>query len=70
MAAHAELTKRLNDKRLTFSDATAGCSTLTAGNATLDMQDLQDIIHACRASGFELIHTAGALKIRPKDTSL
>lgn len=70
MAAHSEITKHLSGKQLTFSDAAAGVSTLTAGNTTLDMKDLQDLINACRASGFELVHTAGALKIRPKDSTL
>jgi hypothetical protein len=70
MAAHSEITKLLNLKNVTFSDATAGVSTLAAGAATLEMKDLQDIINACRASGFELVHTAGALKIRPKDSTL
>lgn len=70
MAAHGEITKVLNNKNLAFSDATAGVSTLTAGNSTLSMQDLQDIINACRASGFEVVHTAGALKIRPKDSAI
>lgn len=70
MAAHPEITKVLSNKRLTFSDATAGVSTVTAGNTTLSMQDLKDLINACAASGFELVFTAGALKIRPKDTAL
>lgn len=70
MAAHSEITKHLSGKGWTFSDATAGISTLTAPNTTLDMQALQDLINVCRASGFELVHTAGALKIRPKDSSL
>jgi hypothetical protein len=69
MPGHAEVERVLSGKQKTFVSGT-GVITLTAGNTNLSMQDLQDIINACVASGQELVFTAGALKIRPKDSAL
>jgi hypothetical protein len=70
MAAHSEVTKALNKKRLSFDDSSPGITTLTAANTTLSMQDLRDIEHAAAGSGFELVFSNGALKIRPRDSAL
>ena len=69
MPGHPEVEKLLARKQLTFTSGT-GISTIVAANTNLSMQDLQDIINACRASGQELVFSAGALKIRPKDSTL
>ena len=70
MAAHSEVEKALNKKGLTFSSATAGISTLTAPNTNLSMQDLEDLINVAKANNHELVFTAGALKLRPWNSSL
>lgn len=69
MSGHLEVEKLLRQKRLTFTSGT-GISTIVAANTNLSMQDLQDIINSCLASGQELTFSAGALKIRPKDSTL
>jgi len=69
MPGHAEVERVLSGKNKTFVSGT-GVITLTAGNTNLSMQDISDIIHACQASGQELVFSAGALKIRPKDSTL
>lgn len=70
MAAHQEVEGHLGRKGITFSSATPGVSTITAPNTTLSMQTLSELIQVCQAEGHELVFTAGALKIRPKDSNL
>lgn len=70
MAAHASLERALDGKRLPYSSATAGVTTITAANTTLSMQDLEDIINAAKAANHEVVFTAGALKIRPTNSAL
>lgn len=70
MAAHAEINKHLDRLGLTYSTATAGVTTVTAGNTTLDFQRLTELARVAQAEGHELVFSAGALKIRPKDSAL
>jgi len=70
VGAHVEINKHLDRMGVTYSTATAGVTTVTAGNTTLDWKTLQEIERSAAAEGHELVFTAGALKIRPKDSNL
>jgi hypothetical protein len=70
MSAHSEIEGHLGRRGKTFSSATAGCATLTAPNTNFSHQELLELIDVCRSEGHELILTAGAMKIRPKDSTL
>lgn len=69
MPGHAQVEQYLNNKNKAFTSG-AGVTTLTAGQASFDQKELADLERACAASGQELVFTAGALKIRPKDSTL
>lgn len=70
MSAHSEVEKHLGLRGKTFSGATAGCATLTAGNTNFSHQELVELLDVCRVEGHEVTITAGAMKIRPKDSTL
>jgi len=70
MAAHQNVQKFLDEKNKTYSTATAGVTTLTAANTNFDMKELEEMIRAAKGAGCELVLTAGALKIRPRDSAL
>lgn len=70
MASHSEISGHLGRRGKTFSDATAGVSTLTAGNNTFSHQELHELLRVAESEGYELVMTAGAMKIRPKDSAL
>ena len=70
MSSHSEIAGHLNKRNKVFSEATAGCTTMTAGNNTFAHQELKELIRAAEVQGFEVVLTAGALKIRPKDSTL
>jgi len=70
MAAHGSVQNFLDLKGKTYSTATAGVTTLTAGNNNFDAKELEELIRACKAIGHEVVVTAGAVKIRPKDSAL
>lgn len=70
MSAHSEVEGHLGRHGKTYSGATAGCATLTAANTNFSHQELMDLIDVLKASGYELTLTAGAMKIRPKDSTL
>jgi hypothetical protein len=69
MPAHQEVERGLSNKRIPFVSGT-GVATVTAANTNLSHQDIKDLIHLAEAEGHELVFTAGALKIRPKDSTL
>jgi len=70
MASHSEIEGHLSRRGKTFSGATAGVSTMTAANNNFSHQELKELIAAAEVEGHELVITAGALKIRPKDSTL
>jgi hypothetical protein len=70
MAAHSEIEGHLGRKGKTFSSATAGVATMTAGNNTFSHQELKELIRVAEVEGYELVLTAGAIKVRPKDSAL
>jgi hypothetical protein len=70
MASHSEIEGHLGRKGKTFSSATAGVTTMTAGNNNFSHQELKELIATAEVEGHELVITAGALKIRPKDSTL
>ncbi len=70
MSAHSEIEAHLGRKGVTYSSATAGCTTVAAGAASFDHKDLAELERVCAAEGYELLFTAGALKIRPKNSAL
>lgn len=66
---NATVEQHLNLKRKTFTSG-AGITTLTAGNANFSQQEIAELERVAAATGQELVWTAGALKIRPKDSTL
>lgn len=70
MSSHNEVAGHLNRRNKVFSEATNGCTTMTAGNNNFAHQELKELIAAVEVEGFEIVITAGALKIRPKDSTL
>jgi hypothetical protein len=70
MAAHSEFNKHLDRLGLNYSTATAGITTVTAPNTTMEWKQILELERMAAAMGHELVFTAGALKIRPKDSTL
>lgn len=70
MSAHSEVEAHLGRKQKVFSGATAGITTQTAGNTNWSYQELKELFAVCDAEGHEVVLTAGALKIRPLNSTL
>jgi hypothetical protein len=71
MAAHPEIQKVLAARGgKTVDNSVAGITTVAAANNNFSMQELEDLFHAAKASGYEMVLSAGVLKIRPRDTAL
>jgi hypothetical protein len=70
VSAHSTIDGLLALKNKNFSGATAGVTTLTAANNTFEAKDLEELIRVAKATGNEVVLNAGALKIRPKDSTL
>ena len=70
MSAHSEIDKKCAQLNLTAATGSAGITTISAANATLDAKQLRDLLETARGAGFEVVLAAGAVKIRPKDSSL
>lgn len=70
MSSHSNVSDHLGRKGITFSEATAGCTTVSAANNTLDAKDLSELERVAGVSGYEVILNAGAIKIRPRNSNL
>jgi hypothetical protein len=70
VSAHSEIEAHLGRKGVTFSGATAGITTVTAGNNTLDSKNFAELERIAQVYGHEVVFTAGALKIRPANSNL
>lgn len=70
MAAHSEIERHMSQKGLVIVSGAAGVTTITAPNTTLDAKALHELIRTAEAEGYEVVFTAGALKVRPKDSVL
>jgi hypothetical protein len=69
MPGHPHVEAFLTSKGKPFTSG-AGITTLTAGQANFDQKEIAELERACHASGQEVVFTAGAMKIRPKDSNL
>jgi len=70
MSVHPEIELYLARKNNGFSGASPGIATRAAANMFLDHQGLKELMDVCEVNGHEVVITAGAFKIRPKDTAL
>lgn len=70
MAAHQNVQDCLTRLRKTVDTSVAGVTSLTAGNSTFDSKELDELLRAAKASGQEVVITAGSVRIRPKDSTL
>lgn len=61
--------QHLSNKNKGFTSG-AGVTTLSAAQNTFDAKEFAELKRVCAATGQEIVFTAGALKIRPKDSNL
>ena len=69
MPGNGSVEQHLNNKNKGFTSG-AGVTTLSAAQATFDAREMAELERVAAATGQELVWTAGALKIRPKDSTL